>query len=72
MLPPFIIEQIRRREDEERRRVRDEQQRPRLEIPKPSPSRPGRPADGPGRRQIASDEDEDDADRGVIILDLGG
>lgn len=68
MLPPFIIEQIRRREDEERRRVRDEQQRPRLEIPKPSPSRPGQ---APGRR-IASDEEEDDADRGVIILDLGG
>ena len=69
MLPPFIIEQIRRREDEERRRVRDEQQRPRLEIPKPSPSRPGRPGDG---HRISTEEDDDDADRGVVILDLGG
>ena len=64
MLPPFIIEQIRRREEEERRRVRDEQQRPRLEIPKPGLDR---------RPRVATEEDEeDDANRGVIIVDLGG
>ena len=36
MLPPFIIEQIRRREEEERRRNLDDEQRPRLEIPTPT------------------------------------
>jgi hypothetical protein len=61
MLPPFIIEQIRRREDDERRRRRDEQQRPRLEIPKPTPA-----------RRNASEDEEDEPNRGVIILDLGG
>ena len=52
MLPPFIIEQIRKREEQER--VRYEQ--PQLEIP-PEPRRSPKPAD-------------DDADRGVIILEL--
>jgi len=55
MLPPFIIEQIRRREEEERRKHELEQ--PRLELPKdvyePSRERP-----------------EEDTERGVLILEL--
>lgn len=58
MLPPFIIEQIRRREQEERRR-RDQEQ-PRLELPVD--------AYGPAPRPKKDDEQ---AERGVIILDLG-
>jgi hypothetical protein len=58
MLPPFIIDQIRRREEEELRR-RDEQ--PRLELPID--------AFPPVRKR--DEEAEDDRDRGVIILDLG-
>jgi hypothetical protein len=61
MLPPFIIDQIRRREDEERRRIEREQ--PRVELPvdayRPAP-----------RRQPDADE-PDDPERGVVILDLG-
>ena len=62
MLPPFIIEQIRRREEleaEERRR-RQAEDRPRVEIPMDV----HRPASEPP-------EDEDDGGRGVVILDLG-
>lgn len=59
MLPPFIIEQIRRRE-EEARRQREDHERPRLELPKdlyrPAPE---------------SAEERDDVERGVVILDLG-
>jgi hypothetical protein len=55
MLPPFIIEQIRKREQDER--VRHEQ--PRLELPLDRP-RPRKQQDVP----------EDDGGRGVIILDL--
>jgi hypothetical protein len=54
MLPPFIIEQIRKREEEE--------SRPRehvIELPLPAPVR------GPRR-----DRKEDEADRGVVIIDL--
>jgi len=60
MLPPFIIDQIRRREEEERQR--DEQQ-PRLELPVDAfpPKRPKEP----------ERDEEDDPERGVIILDLG-
>ncbi len=58
MLPDFIIEQIRRREEAERRR-REERQ-PHLELPldvtPPARHRP----------------DDSDRDRGVIIVDLGG
>lgn len=56
MLPPFIIEQIRRREEQER--ARNEQ--PQLEIPlhPPSPRTPHVP--------------DDKAERGVIIIDLLG
>jgi hypothetical protein len=62
MLPPFIIDQIRRREVDESRR-RDYEQ-PRLELPvdvyQPAPE----PA--------SEDRDrEREEDRGVIILDLG-
>jgi hypothetical protein len=58
MLPPFIIEQIRQREEKER--LRREQDRPRLELPldrRPAPPR--------------SVEEDDDPDRGVVIVDLG-
>jgi hypothetical protein len=61
MLPPFIIDQIRRREDEERRRIEREQ--PRVELPVDA----YRPAPQP---QPEHDE-KDDPERGVIILDLG-
>ena len=58
MLPPFIIEQIRQREEKER--ARQEKDQPRLELPLdryPAPRR--------------APEDEDDPNRGVIIVDLG-
>ena len=55
MLPPFIIEQIRKREEEEKARY----EQPRLEIPV-APSRP---------RKDAPDEE---ANRGVIVVDLLG
>jgi hypothetical protein len=56
VLPPFIIDQIRRREEEERRRHEFEQ--PRLELPEEA------------KRPIPEPR-EDDAERGVVILDLG-
>ncbi|MEZ4442519.1 MAG: hypothetical protein R3B72_25725 [Polyangiaceae bacterium] len=59
MLPPFIIEQIRRREEEERRRQEDA--RPRLQLP----IEPRRHADDPKGN-------DDDSDRGVVIVDLMG
>ncbi len=55
MLPPFIIEQIRKREEEERARY----EQPQLELPLPQ-QRPRKP-EAP---------DEDASRRGVIILDL--
>jgi hypothetical protein len=62
MLPPFIIEQIRRREEREaeERRRRQGEERPRLEIPVDA----NQPADD-------SPEEEEDRGRGVVILDLG-
>lgn len=57
VLPPFIIEQIRRREEREKAQ-REEQ--PRLELPLERP-RPVR----------SRDDDEPDPDRGVLIVDLG-
>ena len=61
MLPPFIIDQIRRREDEEALRRQDQ---PRLELPVDAipPAR---------KRDERDDGDDEDAERGVIILDLG-
>lgn len=53
MLPPFIIEQIRKREEEETR----PEIRPAIELPMPPPIRRVR-------------EDADEADRGVIVIDL--
>jgi len=56
MLPPFIIEQIRRREEERCRREHDQ---PRLELPVDvyRPIEPKR-------------DDREPAERGVVILDL--
>ncbi len=61
MLPPFIIEQIRRREEQDRRRIEREQ--PRVELPVD--------AYRPDPRPSRDDEEEDDPNRGVVILDLG-
>jgi hypothetical protein len=63
MLPPFIIDQIRKREDDDRAR-RDAEQ-PRLELPNPN--------EIARRMPHASDlqnEEPDDANRGVFILQL--
>ncbi len=60
MLPPFIIEQIRQREERERRNA----PQPYLELPVP-PANPGRPPHGEPR-------DPDESDRGVVIIDLMG
>jgi hypothetical protein len=54
MLPPFIIEQIRKREEEERKRY----EQPQLELPVAPPQ--------PKRR----DEQGDEGQRGVIIVDI--
>jgi hypothetical protein len=54
MLPPFIIEQIRKREKEERAHY----EQPQLDIPLEMP-RPRKPV-----------EPKDDVERGVFILDL--
>jgi hypothetical protein len=58
MLPPFIIEQIRRREEEERCR-REQLDQPRLELPVDD------------YRPVPAREDREPAERGVVILDLG-
>lgn len=55
MLPPFIIEQIRKREEEEKR----SEIRPAIELPLQLPE----------PRRIVR-EDADDVDRGVIVIDL--
>ncbi|HVU01800.1 MAG TPA: hypothetical protein VHE30_08610 [Polyangiaceae bacterium] len=62
MLPPFIIEQIRQREEQERRR--QESQQPRLELPLDVPHPARRPPHPP-------EEEEEEPSRGVVILDLG-
>ena len=61
MLPPFIIDQIRRREEEERRRI--ERDQPRVELPVD--------AYRPAPRPEGDAEEQDDPNRGVVILDLG-
>ena len=63
MLPPFIIDQIRRREEEERRRI--DRDRPRVELPVDA----YRPAPKPSRDD--EEDEKDDPNRGVVILDLG-
>jgi hypothetical protein len=57
MLPPFIIEQIRQREDQKRW-----EERPRLELPLDG-MRPPVPMAPP-------QEEAEDAPRGVVILDI--
>lgn len=59
MLPPFIIDQIRRREEEERRN----DQRPVLELPVPGPDM---------RREPEGRAKEEKSERGVVIIDLMG
>lgn len=59
MLPPFIIEQIRRREQEKARR---DYQQPTLRIPSTLP---------PRRSDDTDLDNEDDPERGVVIIDLG-
>ena len=56
MLPPFIIEQIRQREERERRNA----PQPFLELPLP-PLAP-----------LREPEERDTSDRGVVIIDLLG
>ena len=57
MLPPFIIEQIRRREEQERKQY----EQPQLELPiSPSPPHP------PAKRR----EEPEGGQRGVVILEL--
>ncbi len=57
MLPPFIIEQIRRREEQERARP----EQPQLEIPgeRAVPRKPAVPS-------------EEQVERGVVVIDLMG
>jgi hypothetical protein len=57
MLPPFIIEQIRKREEEERKRY----EQPQLDLPLAPPGQ------GPSKRR---DEKDEGAQRGVIIVEL--
>jgi hypothetical protein len=57
MLPPFIIEQIRKREEEEQRQY----EQPQLELPVTPPAAP--------KRREERGEDEP-GKRGVIILDI--
>jgi hypothetical protein len=56
MLNPFIIDQIKRREQEERRRS---ERQPVIELPVPMPTAP-RP----------QSDDEETGERGVFIIDL--
>jgi len=58
MLPPFIIEQIRQREEQKRW-----EEQPRLELP----------LDGllpPGASPFPREDERDDTPRGVVILEL--
>lgn len=64
MLEPWIIEQIRRREEEARRR---REERPRLEIPAHDERWKQDP--DPDRDEDKSD-DEDKPERGVVIIDM--
>jgi hypothetical protein len=55
MLPGFIIDQIRQREEEEQAK----RQIPQIQLPVPTPEGSKAP------------ERKDDSDRGVVIIDLG-
>lgn len=59
MLPPFIIDQIRQREEEERRR----DERPALQLPIPRYEAPQR---------TSVDDEASIGDRGVVVIDLMG
>jgi len=61
MLDGFIIEELKRREEQERDRAG--QQRPVLELPIDDRS----PSHGPRRRE---DEDAEAPQRGVIVIDI--
>jgi hypothetical protein len=56
MLNPFIIDQIKRREQEQRRRI---DRQPVIQLPVPMPTAPAPTA-----------EDEETGERGVFIIDL--
>jgi hypothetical protein len=60
MLPPFIIEQIRRREEQERARP----EQPQLEIPVERSER----SDRSGPKPAPAEEGQ----RGVVVIDLMG
>lgn len=64
MLDAFIIDELRRREQEEK----GESIRPRLELPLDDrhPPAPGNGNGGRGHR----DEDDEKSERGVVIIDL--
>jgi hypothetical protein len=62
MLEPWIIEHIRRREEEARRRG----QRPQLELP--VPERPMPPEDKPASDAGDDDRGEPKVKRGVVII----
>jgi hypothetical protein len=64
MLEPWIIEQIRRREEEERRRINE---RPQLEVPVQD-DRWKRPAGDEEDREKG--KDDEGSERGVVIIDF--
>jgi hypothetical protein len=59
VLEPWIIEQIRRREEEERR----QRERPHLDIP-------ARDERWKPERDPDDDADREESDRGVVIIDI--
>jgi hypothetical protein len=65
MLPPFIIEQIRRREQQER--ANREAQRPRAELPI-GPARPIRESGYPASGAYDDDSGSETPERGVVII----
>jgi hypothetical protein len=65
MLEPWIIEQIRRREEEQRRRS----ERPQLEVPV-NDDRWKNPAGDEEDRQRDKDKDDEGSERGVVIIDF--
>jgi hypothetical protein len=65
MLPPFIIEQIRRREQQER--ANREAQRPRVELPI-GPLRPLREPSFPASGAYDEESGDENPERGVVII----
>lgn len=64
MLDPWIIEEIRRREQEERRHREDQ---PVLEVPRDHP--PSDPGESDGHHRERRDRGGGGGDRGVTIVD---